>query len=158
MCGWPGLNRAEWDDADLEAAIFDYQPINDFCCCLAVQSEIVVIDLDITDHEHAAAADRLANDILGRTPLVQIGLPPKQIRVYRSGDIIRSHKLYPLEIFSGSGQFIAYDWHEKAGRPYIWTLYSPLEFSADSDTIALVTRTKLDHFSAELFKVVPRRL
>src|SRR5271169_6278599 len=65
MCGWPGLNRAEWDDADLVAAINNYQPTDDYCCCLAVQSEIVVIDLDITDHGHAAAADRLANAILG---------------------------------------------------------------------------------------------
>ena len=158
MCGWPGLNRAEWDDADLEAAIFDYQPLSDFCCCLAVQSEIVVVDLDITDHKQAAAADGLANDILGGTPLVRIGLAPKQIRVYRGGDLIRSRKLHPLEIFSGSGQFIAYGWHEKAGRPYIWPLCSPLEVSADSDTIPLVTRAQLDRFSAELFKVVPRRL
>ena len=157
MCGWPGLNYSEWDHGDLEAAIFDYQPINDFCCCLAVQSEIVVVDLDITDPKQAAAADGLANDIFGGTPLVRIGLPPKQIRVYRAG-LIRSHKLHPLEIFSGSGQFIAYGWHEKANRPYIWPVFSPLEVSADSDTIPLVTRAQLDRFSAELFKVVPRRL
>jgi hypothetical protein len=158
MRGWPGLNRSEWDGADLAAAVADYQPAEDFCCCLAVQSEIVAIDLDIIDHEHAAAADRLANDILGRTPLVRIGLAPKQIRVYRSGDPIRSRKLHPLEIFSGSGQFIAFGWHEKADRPYIWSQYSPLDVSADSDAIPLVTRVQLDRFSAELFKVVPRRL
>jgi hypothetical protein len=68
------------------------------------------------------------------------------------------YKLHPLEIFSGSGQFIAYGWHEKAGRPYIWPQASPLDVSADSDTIPLVTRAQLDRFSAELFKVVPRRL
>jgi hypothetical protein len=120
MRGWPGLNRSEWDGADLAAAVADYRPADDFCCCLAVQSEIVAVDLDIVDQEHAAAADRLANDILGRTPLVRIGLAPKQIRIYRSGDPIRSRKLHPLEIFSGSGQFIAYGWHEKAERPYTW--------------------------------------
>ena len=158
MRGWPGLNHSEWDGADLVAAIDDYQPTDDYCCCLAVQSEIVAIDLDIIDQEHAAAADRLANDILGRTPLVRIGLAPKQIRVYRSGDRIRSRKLHPLEIFSGSGQFIAYGWHEKADRPYIWPQCSPLDVSADSDTIPLVTQAQLDRFSTELFKVVPRRL
>ena len=120
MRGWPGLNHSEWDGADLVAAIGDYQPADDFCCCLAVQREIVAIDLDIIDPEHAAAADRLANEMLGKTPLVRIGLAPKQIRIYRSGDLIRSRKLHPLEIFSGTGQFIAYGWHEKAGRPYIW--------------------------------------
>ena len=158
MRGWPGLNHAEWDNADLLAAIADYQPTDDYCCCLAVQPEIVAIDLDIIDQEHAAAADRLANDILGKTPLVRIGFAPKQIRLYRSGDAIRSRKLHPLEIFSGTGQFIAYGWHQKAGRPYIWPQCSPLDVSADSDTIPLVTRAQLDRFSAELFKVVPRRL
>jgi hypothetical protein len=158
MRGWPGLNHSEWDGADLAAAIADYQPADDFCCCLAVQSEIVAIDLDILDQGHAAAADRLANDILGRTLLVRIGLAPKQVRVYRSGDPIRSRKLHPLEIFSGSGQFVAFGWHEKANRPYIWPQCSPLDVSADSDAIPLVTRAQLDRFSAELFKIVPRRL
>ena len=37
--------------ADLVAAIGDYQPDDYFCCCLAVQPEIVAIDLDIVDHE-----------------------------------------------------------------------------------------------------------
>jgi hypothetical protein len=158
MRGWPGLNRAEWDDADLTATIGDYQPPNDFCCCLAVQPEIVAIDLDLLDREHAAAADRLANEILGRTPLVRVGFAPKQIRIYRSGDAIRSRKLHPLEIFSGTGQFIAYGWHQKAGRPYIWPQASPLNVSADSNEIPVVTRARLNRFSTELFKIVPRRL
>jgi hypothetical protein len=158
MCGWPGLNHSEWDDADLAAAVAEYQPADDFCCCLAVQPEIVAIDLDIVNQEHAAAADKLANDILGGTPLRRIGLPPKQIRVYRSGDRIRSRKLHPLEIFSGSGQFVSYGWHEKADRPYFWPHCSPLDVSADSNTIPLVTRAQVERFSAELFKVVPRRL
>jgi hypothetical protein len=158
MLNWPSLNHSEWDGTDLAAAVAEYQPAEDFCCCLAAQSEIVAIDLDIVDQEHAAAADRLADDILGRTPLVRIGLAPKQIRVYRSGESIRSRKLHPLEIFSGSGQFVGYGWHENAGRPYVWPHRSLLDVSADSNTIPLVTRPQLDRFSAELFKIVPRRL
>ncbi len=158
MRGWPGLNRSGWDDADLVAAIGDYQPSGDFCCCLAVQPEIVVLDLDIVDQEHATAADQLADDILSRTPLVRIGFAPKQIRIYRVGDPIRSRKLHPLEIFSGTGQFVGYGWHPKAGRPYIWPQRSPLDVSADSETIPVVTRARLDRFCSELFKIVPRRL
>ena len=158
MRGWPGLNQAEWDSADLEAAITDYLPTDDYCCCLAVPREIVAIDLDIVDQKHAAAAAGLANEILGDTPLVRIGLAPKQIRVYRNSGAIRSRKLHPLEIFSGSGQFIAYGWHEKADRPYIWPQCSPLDVSADSDTIPSLTLVQLNHFATELFKVVPRRL
>jgi hypothetical protein len=158
MRGWSGLNHAVWVEADLIAAIGDYQPADDFCCCLAVQPEIVATDLDIVDQEHAAFADRLADDVLGRTPLVRIGFAPKQVRIYRNGDTIQSRKLHPLEIFSGTGQIVGYGWHEKAGRPYDWLYASPLDVSADSNKIPLLTQTQLDRFTTELFKVVPRRL
>jgi hypothetical protein len=156
--GWSGLNQVEWDGADLSATITDYQPPDDYCCCLAVQPEIVAIDLDIVDEEHAAITANLADNILGITPLVRIGLAPKQIRVYRTGDFVKSRKLHPLEIFSGSGQFIAYGWHAKAGRPYIWPQDSPLSISSYSHDIPSVTRAKIEHFTTVLFKVVPRRL
>jgi hypothetical protein len=158
MPGWSGLNDAEWDLTDLVAAIAEYQPADDYACCLAVQVEIVIIDADIMDPMHATFADELADHILGETPLVRIGLAPKCIRVYRAGDLIRSRKLHPLEIFCGSGQFIAFGWHAKAGRPYIWPQESPLTINTNDNAIPLVTRAQLDRFTSELFKVVPRRL
>jgi hypothetical protein len=60
-------------------------------------------------------------------------------------------------IASRVGQFIAFGWHQKAGRPYIWPQASPVDVSADSEAIPVVTRAQLDRFSAELFKNVPRR-
>jgi hypothetical protein len=158
MRGWPGLNQAEWDRTDLAATVEEYQPRDAFCCCLAVQPEIVAIDLDITNPEHAAAAAALADQFLGVTPLVRIGLAPKCVRVYRNGDGVRSRKLHPLEIFAGSGQFVAYGWHQKAERPYCWPNGSPLNLNADSNQIPTVTRLQLDRFTNELFKLVPRRL
>jgi hypothetical protein len=158
MRDWCGLNAAEWDDADLVAAIAEYQPADLYCCCLAVQAEIVVIDVDIVDQDHAVYADELANNILGTTPLVRIGLAPKWVRIYRAGGFIRSRKLHPVEVFSGSGQFIAFGWHEKAGRPYIWPRESPLTINTNDNAIPLVSRAQLDRFTSELFKVVPRRL
>ncbi len=158
MRGWSGLNHAEWDDADLVAAISDYQPADGYCCCLAAHAEIVVIDADIINPEHAAFANELANNILGNTPLVRIGFAPKQISIYRAGDRIRSHKLHPVEIFCGTGQFIAFGWHEKAGRPYIWPQASPLTINADSHAIPAVKQAQIERFTIELFKTVPRRL
>jgi hypothetical protein len=159
MPGWPELNRYEWDNADLVATISEYQPAVNYACCLAVQSEIVALDADIVDVEHAAYANKLADNVLGTTPLLRIGLAPKCIRIYRRGDdSIKSRKLHPLEIFSGTGQFIGFGWHAKAGRPYIWPHESPLTISANSQKIPSVTRAQLDHFTSELFKVVPRRL
>jgi hypothetical protein len=158
MRGWPGLNQTPWDCADLAATIEEYQPPEAFCCCMAVQPEIVAIDLDIIDPGHAAAGATLADQFLGITPLVRIGLAPKCLRVYRNGGGIRSRKLHPLEIFAGSGQFVAYGWHQKAERPYCWPNGSPLTFDADSHQIPAVTRAQLDRFTNELFKLVPRRL
>jgi hypothetical protein len=158
MKGWDGLNTTEWDNADLVATINEYQPADLYCCCVAVQPEIVAIDADIIDPAHATLADELANNILGDTPLVRIGLAPKQIRVYRADGVVRSRKLHPIEIFSGSGQFVAFGWHEKAGRPYIWPQASPLTISADSPAIPAVKQAQIEHFITELFKTVPRRL
>lgn len=158
MKGWDGLNIAEWDNADLVATISEYQPPDLYCCCIAVQAEIVAIDADVIDPAHAAFADELAGYILGNTPLVRIGLAPKQIRVYRTDGVVKSRKLHPIEIFSGSGQFIAFGWHEKAGRPYIWPQASPLTISADSHAIPAVKQAQIERFTSELFKIVPRRL
>ena len=158
MKGWSGLNTAEWDSVDLIATITDYRPADLYCCCLAVQPEIVAIDSDIVGSAHAAFADELANNILGNTPLVRIGLAPKRIRVYRANGVIKSRKLHPLEIFSGSGQFIAFGWHEKAGRPYIWPHASPLTINAASYEIPAIKPAQIDRFTTELFKTVPRRL
>jgi hypothetical protein len=157
MRGWSGLNLYEWDDSDLAAAIAEYQPVDDYCCCLAVQPEIVAVDADIVDQEHAAFADELADNIFGATPLVRIGFAPKKIRVYRASERIKSRKLHPLEIFSGTGQFIGFGWHEKAGHPYLWSCESPLTINTDSHEIPSVTRVQIERFVYELFKVVPRR-
>ena len=93
-----------------------------------------------------------------RTPLIRIGFAPKFIRVYRSRGLIQSRKTHPLEVFCGSGQFVGYGWHTKADRPYLWPVQSPLSLNIDSHTIPAITQASVDHFSARLFKIVPRRL
>ena len=82
MRGWPGLNQAEWDCADLAAAVDEYQPAVAYCCCLAVQPEIVAVDIDITNPQHADTAAKLADDQLGKTPLLRIGFAPKCVRIF----------------------------------------------------------------------------
>ena len=159
MQGWSGLNHAM---SGMTPILLPPSPTISrpmiTAAVFAVQPEIVALDADIIDPEHAAFADKLADDILGVTPLVRIGLAPKCIRIYRAGDLIKSRKLHPIEIFCGSGQFIAFGWHAKAGRPYIWPHESPLTINTDSHAIPAVTRAQLERFTAELFKVVPRRL
>ena len=112
----------------------------------------------MTEPSHAEHADRLADTIFGKTPLMRIGLAPKQVRIYRNGSDIRSRKLHPVEVFAGTGQVVGFGWHAKAGRPYLWPQASPLEISADSDQVPAISRAQLDRFTSELFAVVPRRL
>jgi hypothetical protein len=158
MRGWNGLNGAPWDLADLAAAIAEYQPSDHYCCCLAIQPELVAIDLDIVEPSQADFADRLADAILGETPLTRIGLAPKQVRIYRNGSDIRSRKLHPVEVFAGTGQVVGFGWHGRADRPYLWPLASPLELSPDSEQVPVISRAQLDRFTSDLFKVVPPRL
>jgi hypothetical protein len=158
MRGWNGLNGAPWDLADLAAAIAEYQPSDHYCCCLAIQPELVAIDLDIVEPSQADYAHHLADAVLGETPLTRIGLAPKQVRIYRNGSEIRSRKMHPVEVFAGTGQVVAFGWHARADRPYLWPLASPLELSPDSEQVPVILRAQLDRFTSDLFKVVPRRL
>ena len=119
MRGWSGLNRAPWECTDLLAAIDEYQPPEAFCCCVAVQPEIVAIDLDITNPEHAAAAATLADQFLGITPLVRIGLAPKCVRVYRNGDGVTVHLIGAVHI--ADAEF--YDGLNESFRHYDALLY-----------------------------------
>jgi hypothetical protein len=157
MRGWPGLNLMPWDAGDLTATITDYRPDSAYACGMAVQSGLVAIDIDILDHTAAVLADELANKHLGRSPLVRIGQAPKQLRIYRQGGGVTSRKLHPVEIFSGSGQCVGYGQHQKTGQPYCWPDASPLELICDSPDIPKVTHAQVDRFTADLFKVVPRR-
>jgi hypothetical protein len=158
MQGWNGLNAAPWDLADLAAAIAEYQPSDDYCCCLALQPDLVAIDLDIVEPSQADYANRLADAVLGKTPLTRIGLAPKQVRIYRNGSDIRSRKLHPVEVFAGTGQVVVFGWHAGAGRPYLWPQASPLELSPDSERIPPISRAQLDRFTSDLFAVVPHGL
>jgi hypothetical protein len=157
MRGWQGLNLMPWDAADLTATITDYRPDSAYACGIAIQSGLIAIDIDILDLPDAALAAELANKHLGSTPLVRIGQAPKQLRIYRQGGGVTSRKLHPVEIFSGSGQCVGYGQHQKTGQPYHWPNASPLELVCDSPDIPKVTRAQLDRFTADLFKVVPRR-
>jgi|GEM_PF-2502941 len=158
MKGWSGLNTAPWDLDDLNATISDYVPSEEFCCCLAVQPEIVAIDLDIEDIVHAEFAKDLRDRIFGETPLIRIGYPPKSIAIYRNRGGIASRKYHPVEIFSGSGQFVAYGWHARANGPYVWTKSSPFDLDPDSSEIPLISPYQIESFTRLLFEVVPRRI
>lgn len=156
MKGWPGLNAAPWDDGDLVACVVDFQPADEFCCCMAVQSDLVVYDIDTLDPHDAAAARAIADRILGQTPLVRVGRAPKCTLWYRNAGGLRSSKRHPLETFCGSGQVVGFGWHPQADRPYAWEHESPVSLRSTSADIPIVTPAQDALFRREFFSAIAR--
>lgn len=147
LSGWSHLNADGWNVDDLG---YEIQHYNEAACGWAVGTHNLALDLDITDQNIAERASDLAKDILGDTPLIRIGLEPKQLLIYRTNGDIRSTKPHPIEVFSGTGQCAVFGHHEKAGRPYQWPQANILEIASDSEDIPLVTTGKLTEFMSRM--------
>jgi hypothetical protein len=126
--GWNVRNTSPWPDRDLELAARHHP---DAACGIAVPSDLLALDLDVTEPSAAARLRALADEHLGETPLVRVGLPPKSVRLYQSDGTVVGAKPHPVEIYSGTGQVAVFGWHAKADKPYTWPTASPLEVRAD---------------------------
>jgi hypothetical protein len=101
LTGWNGLNQMPWDADDLQAAIEEYQPAADYCCCTAIQAALVAIDIDILDTQAATATNWQQAP---GTALVRIGRG-QQLR-FTGRAAAYEPQAHPVEIFSGSGQCV----------------------------------------------------
>ena len=88
---------------------------------LVMDGKTVVIDVDQTDLTMSAAVADLAEDVLGYTPFVRVGSPPKWCRFYRADGLVPTTAGGGIEIFSavGSKQVVLYGRHP-SGREYAW--------------------------------------
>ena len=154
---WNDLNNAQWPPDKFEETLVGQGQLEGEIVCLAIQREIVAIDLDILDEQQAQAAYDFALRFLGPTPLVRIGLAPKKVLIYRNDGTIKSRKLHPIEIFAGSGQVVGFGHHAKAGRDYQWPKLSPLDLAVDDPTIPMVNQNQLDQFLNACWDVIPRK-
>ena len=154
---WNDLNNAQWPPDKFDETLAGQGQFEGEIVCLAVQREIVAIDLDILDEQQAQAAYDFALRFLGRTPLVRIGLAPKKVLIYRNDGSIKSRKLHPIEIFAGSGQVVGFGFHAKAGRDYQWPHSSPMELAVDDPSIPMINQNLLDQFLHACWEVVPRK-
>ena len=157
MRGWNGLNGAQWDLADLAAAIAEYQPSDDYCCCRRSNPNWWRSTWTSWSPLKPTTRTVLPTQSWAKRPDAD-RVAPKQVRIYRNSSDIRSRKLHPVEVFAGTGQVVGFGWHARADRPYLWPQASPLELSADSEQVPAISRAQLDRFTSDLFKVVPRRL
>ena len=154
---WNDLNNAQWPPDKFEETLAGQGQLEGEIVCLAIQREIVAIDLDILDEQQAQAAYDFALRFLGQTPLVRIGLAPKKVLIYRNDGTIKSRKLHPIEIFAGSGQVVGFGYHAKAGRDYQWPHKSPLELTIYNQDIPIISQNDLDQFLNACWDVIPRK-
>ena len=75
----------------------------------------------------AARAWDVTKAILGDTPLIRVGRPPKWLALYRRDpDLIIDGKAFDgFEIFSRSGQCVLFGIHPETRQPYRWLTDTP---------------------------------
>jgi Bifunctional DNA primase/polymerase, N-terminal len=86
------------------------------------------IDLDFTDVDVAKQAYEIVVAILGATPLIRVGLPPKKLMLYRcppSGLSVLGKAFGRFEVFTRSGQTVLYGVHPQ-GHAYRWLTDTPV--------------------------------
>jgi hypothetical protein len=99
--------------------------------------EIVGVDVDILDQELADQIVNMIEAMIGPTPLVRIGRPPKTLLVYRVerqfAKVQTPELLFPddtkakVELLAEGQQFVADGIHPDTALPYSWTDRSPAE-------------------------------
>ncbi len=144
--GWNELNDRPWELYEVENAVC---ALPDEACGIAVQKTLCAVDVDILDDAIASQVSEIRDAVLGKTPLVRIGMAPKSLTIFRSDGTTRSRKPHPIEIFSGSGQVALFGSHARAGRPYLWPDKSPMNLAINDAEIPIVSGALIDTFLAE---------
>ena len=155
--GWDAYNSRQWEIAELQQMIRGRGQEEGQVICLAIQPELVAIDIDIENEDQARQIALFSQEHFGGTPLVRVGRRPRYLVIYRNDGSIRSRKLHPIEIFAGSGQIVGFGYHAKAGRDYLWEYKSPLELTTTSDEIPTISNTQLEAFLTDCWTVVERK-
>ena len=155
--GWDAYNSRQWEIAELQQMIRGRGQEEGQVICLAIQPELVAIDIDIENEDQARQIALFSQEHFGGTPLVRVGRRPRYLVIYRNDGSIRSRKLHPIEIFAGSGQIVGFGYHAKAGRDYLWQYNSPLDLTTTSDKIPIISNTQLEAFLTDCWTVVERK-
>jgi len=112
--------------------------------------ELIGLDLDLPHSDLAEQIGRMADEMLGTTPLHRIGKAPKSLRCYRAETPMSKLETAELVLPCGMGvqveamgagqQVVAYGIHPGTLRPYEWPLQSPLDVPlADLPVLAEAT-------------------
>lgn len=149
--GWPRWNSDHQTEEEVSRLVSSHRNCN---VGIPIPLGVVALDVDVVKERNSAEIARIADDILGPTPLVRVGSWPKFMRFYRASDSIVSEKSHPIEVFAGSGQVVAFGIHPDTQQPYRWEDKSPLELRPDDGEIPFVEGQQLDEFFAAVAVVL----
>jgi Primase C terminal 2 (PriCT-2)/Bifunctional DNA primase/polymerase, N-terminal len=117
---------------------------------------VIGVDIDIRDDQIASRLEQLARELLGDTPAIRFGLPPKRLLVYRTVEPLSGMKAHPIEVLGLGQQFVAFADHPETSRPYQWPQESPAELPAEA--LPLVDEEALRAFLDQAQALVPPEL
>jgi hypothetical protein len=117
---------------------------------------VIGLDIDIRNDQVASRLEDLAREVLGDTPAVRFGLPPKRLLVYRTAAPLSGMKAHPIELLGLGQQFVAFADHPETNRPYQWPQESPADLPADA--LPLVDETMVRTFLDQAQSLVPPEL
>lgn len=117
---------------------------------------VVGIDLDWLEPGLAARGWQITRSILGDTPLVRIGRPPKRLALYGCdpGLVIDGKAFDGFEIFSHSGQCVMFGIHPGTQKPYRWLTDTPATIAPVD--LPLAGSEQILSLIAELGQISPR--
>jgi Primase C terminal 2 (PriCT-2)/Bifunctional DNA primase/polymerase, N-terminal/Protein of unknown function (DUF3987) len=117
---------------------------------------VIGVDIDVRDDEVASGLEQVAREMLGDTPAIRFGLPPKRLLVYRAAEPLSGMKAHPIEVLGLGQQFVAFADHPETKRPYEWPQESPADLPADS--LPLVDEAMIRAFLDQAQALVPSEL
>jgi hypothetical protein len=118
--------------------------------------ELVGVDIDVLDDNHAHRLTGIATEMLGMTPALRIGRAPKILLAFRAEtpfDKIQTSEFHLLdgtvarvEVLATGQQFVGFGIHPDTKAPYRWPECSPLDVPMGE--LPTVTRVRCAAFVA----------
>jgi hypothetical protein len=117
---------------------------------------VIGVDIDVRDAATASRLEQLTREMLGDTPAVRFGMPPKRLLVYHAADPLSGMKAHPIEVLGLGQQFVAFADHPDTKRPYDWPQESPADLPSES--LPLVDEATIRAFLNQAQALVPPEL
>jgi len=118
--------------------------------------ELVGVDIDVLDRDHAHRLTCIATEMLGMSPASRIGRAPKILLAFRTDapfDKVQTSEFHMLdgtvarvEVLATGQQFVAFGIHPDTKAPYHWPERSPLDMPLHE--LPIVSRDRCAAFIA----------